>query len=458
MSWVFTGTGLESGVLAIVEGSPMAAVLNSHYQVLGLSHRATENEIRDAYRQQLARFRAAMNAEERPDPAQLDQLRAAFTTLSDPVARQVYDAQLFKVAGASPTAEVLLIPEPAAAGEPPPPARAAPESPGGASRQVLGFEFVGSGGEYFRIWIVNLCLNLLTLGIYSAWAKVRREQYFHRNLLLDGSAFDYHGEPRAILRGRCVAVILLLLVSSSEKVSPELHAVALLALLLVSPWFIIRALSFRAYNTSYRGLRFGFSAGLGETYKLFLINLLLTIVTLGLFFPRLVREVRKFIIDHARFGRTAFHCEVTLKAVYTIFLLPFAIVLLAGLLAAIGGTKVLIGVLMLGFVVLYLLLPSYLGARLSNAVWSATTLGSHRFGCQLPLGKYVGMTLANWLLIACTLGFYIPWARVRMARLRADYMQLTVCGSLDDFLANESRQVSAFGEEGAEMFDMDVAL
>lgn len=35
------------------------------------------------------------------------------------------------------------------------------------------FEFRGRGGEYFRIWIVNLALSLLTLGIYSAWAKVR---------------------------------------------------------------------------------------------------------------------------------------------------------------------------------------------------------------------------------------------------------------------------------------------
>ncbi|MDR1708461.1 MAG: DUF898 domain-containing protein, partial [Candidatus Accumulibacter sp.] len=55
--------------------------------------------------------------------------------------------------------------------------------------------FAGSGGEYFRIWIVNLMLSIVTLGFYSPWAKVRREQYFHRNTLLDGSGFDYHGDP-----------------------------------------------------------------------------------------------------------------------------------------------------------------------------------------------------------------------------------------------------------------------
>jgi uncharacterized membrane protein YjgN (DUF898 family) len=36
--------------------------------------------------------------------------------------------------------------------------------------QPLSFEFKGSAREYFRIWIVNLCPTLFTLGIFSAWA------------------------------------------------------------------------------------------------------------------------------------------------------------------------------------------------------------------------------------------------------------------------------------------------
>lgn len=34
-------------------------------------------------------------------------------------------------------------------------------------------EFRGTIAEYFKIWIVNIALSLLTLGIYSAWATVR---------------------------------------------------------------------------------------------------------------------------------------------------------------------------------------------------------------------------------------------------------------------------------------------
>ena len=55
----------------------------------------------------------------------------------------------------------------------------------------LELEFSGTGREYFQVWIVNLCLTLITLGIFSAWAKVRKKRYFYSNLTLDGTPFQY---------------------------------------------------------------------------------------------------------------------------------------------------------------------------------------------------------------------------------------------------------------------------
>src|SRR5258707_6333866 len=51
------------------------------------------------------------------------------------------------------------------------------------SGDVVPLRFTGRAGEYFRIWIVNICLSIVTLGIYSAWAKVRRKRYFYGNTL-----------------------------------------------------------------------------------------------------------------------------------------------------------------------------------------------------------------------------------------------------------------------------------
>jgi predicted Zn-dependent protease len=67
--------------------------------------------------------------------------------------------------------------------------------------------FQGKTSEYFGIWIVNILLSLVTIGIYSAWAKVRREKYFYNNTLIENVGFDYHAKPISILKGRIIALV-----------------------------------------------------------------------------------------------------------------------------------------------------------------------------------------------------------------------------------------------------------
>ena len=70
------------------------------------------------------------------------------------------------------------------------------------------FTFTGTEREYFGIWIVNVLLTIVTLGIYSAWAKVRRNRYFYGNTQLAGGAFDYHAPPLRILIGRIIVLVI----------------------------------------------------------------------------------------------------------------------------------------------------------------------------------------------------------------------------------------------------------
>lgn len=421
----------------------MQSLSLTYYEVLGVSPLATLDEIKAAYRMHLDAFRAAIGSAERPDGERLVQLRDAFATLGNPAARQAYDASLRPAKAL----EASVSPPTAVAGE-------------GESVEIrnASFEFVGAGGEYFRIWIVNLCLSLMTFGIYSAWAKVRREQYFHRNLLLDGSGFDYHGQPKAILKGRAIAFGLLMLVSAAQHAGPIPYLLALGLMLFLAPWLAIRALRFRAANTSYRGLHFSFAASYREAAKVIVGYGLLALLSLGILLPRFVRELRKFIVDHTRFGTTRFACELSVAAVYRIFLPPMlAALAIVGLGALLGVAGMLVA-LPAAVVLLYALTPPYLTARTANAVWSASRLGEHRFACNIPVARYIGVTLANWLAIVVTLGLFIPWARVRIARLRAAHLSLECAGSLDDFLARESERVAALGDEAAEMFDLDIAL
>src|ERR1700759_3419915 len=92
-------------------------------------------------------------------------------------------------------------------------------APSASARTALRFE--GSAGEYFKIWIVNLVLTIITLGIFSAWAKVRSKRYFLGNTYLGEHSFDYHGSPKRILLGRLIALALLFGYSLTASIAPK---------------------------------------------------------------------------------------------------------------------------------------------------------------------------------------------------------------------------------------------
>ena len=69
--------------------------------------------------------------------------------------------------------------------------------------------FIGSASDYFGIWIVNVILSMGTIGIYSAWAKVKRETFFKNNTLIGETGFGYHATGSQIFKGRLIAFFIL---------------------------------------------------------------------------------------------------------------------------------------------------------------------------------------------------------------------------------------------------------
>jgi uncharacterized membrane protein YjgN (DUF898 family) len=144
------------------------------------------------------------------------------------------------------------------------------------------FEFRGSAGESFRIWIVNVALTLITLGIYSAWAKVRTRRYFYGNTFVAGTAFDYHASPLRILIGRLIAFALFVGYNMSTGISPFLSIPWIIIFAAAIPWLIISSPRFNARNTSYRNVRFNFTGLYGGAFKAFVLWMIAGLVTIGI--------------------------------------------------------------------------------------------------------------------------------------------------------------------------------
>jgi uncharacterized membrane protein YjgN (DUF898 family) len=335
------------------------------------------------------------------------------------------------------------------------------------------FEFTGKGWEYFRIWIVNLLLTILTLGIYSPWAKVRRLQYFYRNTRLAGAGFEYHGTPQAILKGRLIALALLLGYNAAFKFNPLLGAAIGLLLALVMPWLLMRSLRFKLYNSSYRGLRFGFAGSARGAYGAFLGYPILAAFTLYLLAPLAHQRIKQYQFANSHFGNTTFDFGAAVKGFYllylsalavglgTLLLLPVLVMMSAsgeGLQRLITGLTVAAPLIVFIAIASILVVSSLFSAYMQNLVWGNTALGEHRFFSNVSARRLLWIRVSNFLGIVLTLGLFMPFAAIRMQRFKLESMGVAFNGDLSGFVADQQQQASAAGEETAEMFDVDISF
>lgn len=189
-----------------------------------------------------------------------------------------------------------------------------------ATQPEVPFEFRGSASEYFGIWIVNILLIILTVGIYSAWAKVRTNRYFYGNTVLEDAPFAYLALPLTILKGWAIAVLALAVYSVISNFIPWTAVIFFILLLLALPWIVIRAMAFRARNSAHRNIRFTFNASYGEAAKIFIGLTLLLPLTLGLIYPYYVFAMNRFLVNHSGYGTTPFRLTASFGDFYKVFL------------------------------------------------------------------------------------------------------------------------------------------
>jgi uncharacterized membrane protein YjgN (DUF898 family) len=335
--------------------------------------------------------------------------------------------------------------------------------------KIEKFTFTGSGSEYFRIWIVNLLLTIVTLGIYSAWAKVRKMRYFYGSTRLAGSSFEYHGDPIAILKGRLIAAALFIVYTIVSGYSLTAQMVMLVPLALAFPWLLWKSLQFKLYNSSYRGIRFGFRGSAGQAYWNYLALPILTGLTLYLLTPFTHQRIKRFQHTETRFGATYFSFDARVAAFCGAYLRTFltiavALILLGAVAGGLaGGDLVTVGVttvlaLVAGtYIVILLVVPVFL-TQIQNLIWNSTRIRGHQFTCDMTWGQTAFIMATNLLGILFTLGLYTPFAQVRMMKYRMESMTLVPAGSLDEFLAGEKANPSASGEGAADLLDFDLSL
>ncbi|MFV2032552.1 MAG: YjgN family protein [Gammaproteobacteria bacterium] len=379
------------------------------------------------------------------------------------------------------------------------------------NNKATPFEFSGRGGEYFRIWIVNILLTLITLGIYSAWATVRKRCYFYGNTRLANTEFRYLATPWMILKGRLIAVAVLLIYLGLGQFSPVAAGLATILLILAAPWMVWKSMDFKTRMSQFRKVRFNFSGKLRPVIFYLLImpvvpllvfaavgavlyfslrvdpKLLAPLGGLGLVgvflaIPLVQARLAGYYVNQVAYGQGKFAAAITSGTYYGTYIKAFLIIILvlivigyAGFLALgkeffsamqpqqalAGGSPEIPGLVFLFFILFGVWLRAYVGVRIRNYIFDSTNLdrGLQLHSAMRVMGLF-GVYLANTVLLIITLGLAHPWNAVRVARYKANSTFALIEGNLSKYVTQQQEYQSALGDELGDALDidMDIAL
>ncbi|NNE88536.1 MAG: DUF898 domain-containing protein [Silicimonas sp.] len=333
------------------------------------------------------------------------------------------------------------------------------------------FVFKGNAREWFGIWIVNLLLSIVTLGIYSAWAKVRAKKYFYQNTYVADRNFDYHATGMQILIGRIIVVIGFVAYSVLSAI-PVVGLVAVLALFAIIPWLLVRSLKFNAQMSSWSNVRFRFTGSVGKAAIVYLLYPVLTALTLYTTFPFFDRARKRFTMNNHWLGKSRFEFDAPIGGFYKamIFALGWIVFVsvAVGIIAwpglqAMAATEEPSPQFVI-FIYVWIFLGFFPAATIYSAMVRNVTIGNltlergHQFHSDVIPGSLVFIAITNAVAVLCTLGLLLPWAHVRMHKYLTLHTHVDVNGSLDDFVGEMDQQAGAIGDAYSDIEGIDIGL
>lgn len=315
------------------------------------------------------------------------------------------------------------------------------------------FEFTGSWREYAPIAFTNLLLTIVTLGIYTFWARTRTRQYLWSRTRFIDDRLEWTGTGLELLLGYVMVTVLVfvpvaglnLLIGAlvTRGNTTAAGMAGLLFVLLYLLFFVLggiamfRALRYRLSRTYWHGIRGGSDArgfGYGLSY---LWRMMLGSAAFGLLVPWALVSLWNERWNAMSFGPYPFRSGASADGLmprYLLFyLLPvalgigFVLLLVLGLWLGLpaqatpGPVAPLF--LILGFAAFYLLFLvlfglvslSFYAAYFRQGI-GALTLGQLEFAFTARTSDWLKLVLGTLLLVVCTLGIgavfisYRNWA------------------------------------------------
>lgn len=210
--------------------------------------------------------------------------------------------------------------------------------------RTVNLDYDGRAGQFAGIVVVNLILQILTLGIFRFWARTRERRYLWSHVSLSGDRLEYTGTGMELFIGFLVAMVGLAIIGGIYQLMVTMFAgdpvilgtlvgLYFLVILFLVYFAIYNTRRYRLTRTVWRGIRGTMNRAAVRYAVRALGYYLLSIVTIGLAAPIMRVGLTRFEIENMRFGDRPFSFDGRAGELFRYWLVPWLI-----LAATIGAT------------------------------------------------------------------------------------------------------------------------
>lgn len=314
--------------------------------------------------------------------------------------------------------------------------------------QTNTLRFKGQGTELLGIMLFNWILTSFTLGLYYPWARVNKLKFMYSNALLNETPFIFHGTGKELFKGFLkfygfilLWYVLLIYINIEGREAATLSMIFIplfmLAFLFIIPLAIHGAFRYRLSRTSWHGIHLGYRGERRHLLMEFITGAVLSVLTLGIYYPWFIHKMRTYIIGNCRFGSLRFGYD--------------------------GSGSELFVINLKGFVFSFFTLGLYYfwyQKEYINYLANFTYLEQNgkRFHLKGKIrgGSYFSLSIVNLFLTIFTLGFGIPWVITRTINFMINNIELPQQINFEDIAQTEDEYLDATGEDVLDYFDLGI--
>jgi uncharacterized membrane protein YjgN (DUF898 family) len=313
--------------------------------------------------------------------------------------------------------------------------------------------YKGKLSTLYSIWLTNIILKIVTLGIYSFWAKTRMRKYNMRQIILAEERFKYSGKGLELFFGflKTIAVLvvlyILLFVLPAKFIADEIQknienleninfiifylivAMQYVSAFTLTIWLTYfgsyAAARYRANKTSWRGIRFRQKGSAAYYASLKIARSFLNIITLGYLIPHSDMVAYNYRMSNLHFGILQAEFKKSLK-----------------------------GLIKCNLITLLLAIPTFgisriwYNAKLMRHICASTRLGPITFKSTQSGSNLFALYAVNFFILLFTFGLGMPLVIKRTISYYTKH--LVVIGDLNELTAGQSTEEALNSGEGLE--------